>query len=55
VWDLRGYLECDGDIIRGRSRGEPYRVVEQDLMGPGLDQERRKSAQIGEDRADELV
>jgi hypothetical protein len=52
VRDAWGDLERDGDIGDGCPFGEPERVAEEDLVGTDLDEERRQSPQISEDRAD---
>jgi hypothetical protein len=47
VRSSRGHFELDGDVGGCSGRGQTRRVVQQHLVRPGLDQQRRDSAQIG--------
>jgi len=45
-------IEHDRDVGDGCPPGEPESVAEEDLVGTNLDEERRQSPEIAEDRAD---
>jgi len=49
----RGDVEGDLDVGGGGLAGEADGVVEEDLVGSGLDDQGRQARQIGEDRADQ--
>ena len=49
VW---GHVEGDGDVPAGRPGGESGGVVEEDLVGPRLDEQRRQPGQVGEPGTD---
>src|SRR5450432_4493046 len=53
--DAGGDLEGDCDVRQACSCGKPERVAEEDLVRPHLDEQRRQSAEVAEDRADERV
>jgi hypothetical protein len=55
VRNARGDVERDRDVVRGRARREPDGVVKEELVRPGLDQQRRQAAQVGEHRADQRI
>ena len=48
-----GDVEGDLDVGDSGLPGEADGVVEEDLVGSGLDDKRRQAGQVGEDRADE--
>jgi len=48
-----GNVEGDLDVGGGGLPGEADGVVEEDLVGSGLDDQGRQAGQVGEDRADE--
>ncbi|CAM5611675.1 hypothetical protein AQJ54_39395 [Streptomyces griseorubiginosus] len=43
-------LESYGDVVVGGADGEPYCVVEQDLVRADLDEQRRQAGDVDEDR-----
>jgi hypothetical protein len=48
-----GHLQCHLDVVPAGVRGQADGVVQQNLMGADLDQQRGKAGQSGEDRADQ--
>jgi hypothetical protein len=53
VRNSRGDVEGDVDVGEGSLLGETEGVVEENLVSPGLDDQRRQAGQVGEERADE--
>src|SRR3954465_9895129 len=53
--DAGGDLEGDRDVGEGCPFCEPERVAQEDLVRSHLDEERRQSVEIAEDRADERI
>ena len=49
----RGDVEGDLDVGEGSLLRETEGVVEENLVSPGLDDQRRQAGQVGEERADE--
>src|SRR5450755_884769 len=55
MWHSGDDVEADLDVSKGGAFGKTEGVAQQDLMGTRLDQERRQSGKIGEDRTDQRV
>jgi hypothetical protein len=51
--DAGGDVEGDLDVGGGGLAGQADRVVEEDLVGASLDDQRRQAGQVGEDGADQ--
>lgn len=48
VGDCRPDLKLDGNVVLCGSRGQAHCVIEEDFVGPGLDEKRCQASEVGE-------